>query len=286
MKNRAELLKKLSKDVKSLENKIEHRTLYNIRNYVISALLKSGIAIDYALPFILCATIIACSHTAKGNAPFRFDNVTQKAGIETIDTSNGIHIEHISYDYNYNDEILEYSTGWTLDENGLYQRTVTSYRISDKINIEDVDSVLSMSKEEIDNLLIITNIKTIRKNTLTSEDEIYNSDAIIIVNHIESEDEFITRTETLEENVFHSVCFVLLSLYWGYNLSNIGKIFVKTHIRDRLREYEPLFKQIDKKELEIMKKILEMKKNNLAMIYDSTSDINTRDVRSYRLRKI
>lgn len=285
MNNRNTLVNKLTRDVKALENKIEHRSLYNIRNVVLKALLKSGIAIDYALPFILASVIIAHSQAAKGDAPFHIDEITEKAGIETIDTSNGIHLEHVSYDFSYDEELIEYSTGWITNDKGLYERTVTSYRISDEVDLSETDKILSMSKEEIEDILVVTNIKTICKNTLTPEDKIYDSDALIVVNHSESEDETLTRQETSSENVWNSIWFIIMALSWGNNTRMVEKLFVKTYIRDRLREYEPLFRQINKEELETMKKILEVKKQNLAMIDETSNNIGESEGYSYRLRK-
>lgn len=285
MKNRNELVNKLSKDVKKLENKIEHRKIYNIHNFVVKSLLKSGIAIDYALPFILASIVIAHSYSAKGNAPFHIDEITEKASIETIDTSSGIHLENVSYDFSYDDELIEYSTGWVTNDKGLYERTVTSYRISDEINLSETDKILSMSKEEIENMLVVTNIQTICKNTLTPEDKIYDADALIVINHSESEDETITRQETSSENIWNSIWFIIMALCWGNNVRNIEKLFVKTYIRDRLREYEPLFRQINKEELETMKRILEVKKQNLAMIDETSNNIGENEGYTYRLRK-
>lgn len=281
-----ELVEKLTNDVNRLQNKIEHRNLYNVRNFVIKALLKSGIAIDYALPFILAAIIIANSQASKGDAPFRIDEITEKAGIETIDTSSGIHLEHISYDFSYNDELIEHSTGWIINDKGLYERTVTSYRLNDEINLEDTEKIMSMTKEEVDQALVITNVRTIKKNTLTPEDSIYNSDAIIVINHSESEEETFTRLETTSENVLHSIWYIVLALCWGNNFRNIEKLFVRTYIRDRLREYEPLFRQINKEELETMRKILKVKQENLAMINSESKNIGEKEGYSYRLRRV
>ena len=285
MMNSESLVKKLKSETDQLEKKMEHRKLYNIRNTVIRALIKSGIVIDYALPFIIATIIIAHSQTAKGNPPFKTDEITQKAGIETIDTSSGIHVEHLSYDFSYENNVLEYSTGWIVNDKGLYQRTVTSYRLNDSISLEDTDAVLSMSKEEIERALVVTNVQTIQKNTLSPEDYIYDEDAIIVVNHTDSEEQTITRPETSGENALNSIWFIVMSLCWGNNVRNIEKIFVKTYMRDKLREYEPLFRKINKDELEEMKKILEIKKRNLAMISPS-ENVNTEDNGySYRLRR-
>lgn len=281
-----ELVEKLTNDVNRLQNKIEHRNLYNVRNFVIKALLKSGIAIDYALPFILAAIIIANSQASKGNAPFHIDEIKEKAGIETIDTSSGIHLEHISYDFSYDDELIEHSTGWIINDKGLYERTVTSYRLNDEINFEDTEKIMSMTKEEVEQALVITNIKIIKKNTLTPEDSIYNSDAIIVINHSESEENTFTRLETTSENVWHSIWYIVLVLCWGNNVRNIEKIFVRTYIRDRLREYEPLFRKINKEELETMRKILKLKQENLTMINNGSKNIGEKEGYSYRLRRV
>lgn len=279
-----ELMKKLTKDANRLQNKIEHRKLYNIRNTVVRSLIKSGIAVDYALPFIIVAMILANAQTSKGNAPFRVDEIVEKAGIETIDTSSGIHLEHLSYDFDYDDELIEYSTGWIVNEQGLYERTVTSYRLNDDIDLENKEKILEMTKDDIDNALVITDIKTVKKNTLNPEDQIYNSDAIIVIDHSESEEETITRLETKSENFWQSLWYVVLVLSYGNNVRLLEKIFVKTYMRDKLREYEPYFRKINKEELDTMKKILKMKQENLSMLNnDNNSSI---DGYSYKLRRI
>lgn len=279
-----ELMKKLTKDANRLQNKIEHRKLYNIRNAVVRSLIKSGIAVDYALPFIIVAMIITNAQTSKGNAPFRVDEIVEKAGIETIDTSSGIHLEHLSYDFDYDDELIEYSTGWIVNEQGLYERTVTSYRLNDDIDLENKEKILEMTKDDIDNALVITDIKTVKKNALNPEDQIYNSDAIIVIDHSESEEETITRLETKSENFWHSLWYIVLVLSYGNNVRLLEKIFVKTYMRDKLREYEPSFRKINKEELDTMKKILKMKQENLSMLNnDNNSSI---DGYSYKLRRI
>ncbi len=284
MINNDKLMKKLTKDANRLQNKIKYRKLYNIRNAVVRPLIKSGIAVDYALPFIIVAIIVANAHSSEGNVPFRADEIVKKASIETIDTSSGIHLEHLSFDFDYDDELIEYSTGWIINEQGLYERTVTSYRLDDKIDLENKEKILEMTKDDIDNALVITNIKTVKKSTLDPEDEIYNSDAIIVIDHSDSEEETITRLETKSENFWYSLYYIVLVLCCGNSVRCIEKVFVKTYIRDKLRKYEPFFRKINKKELEQMKKILKMKQENLSMLNgDNNSDI---DRYSYKLRKI
>ena len=142
-----------------------------------------------------------------------------------------------------------------------------------------------MSKEEIENILVITNVQTICKNTLTPEDKIYAEDALIIINHYKSDDETIVRQETLSENLLYSIGFIVMVLLCGNTFRNIEKLFVKTYIRDILKSYEPLFRQINKKELEKMRRILEVKKQNLAMIGETSNNNEENEVYSLRLKK-
>lgn len=284
MKNSNDLIKKLTSDVIRLQNRIEHRNFYNIRNLVIGSIIKGGIAIDYTLPFIISSIIIANSQSFKEDAPFQFDEKIERAEIETIDTSSGIHLEHISHDFSYSDELIEHSTGWVMNDEGLYERIRTSYKLSSKVDLSDTEKILSMSKEEIDNILVITNIKTIKKDSLTPEDSIYNEDAIIVINYGETEKDFITRQETLSENLRHSIWYIVLVLFSGIGFESIKEVFIKTYIRDKLREYDLKFRPITKQELETMKKILQVKQENLAMI--SREAILEEESYSYKLRKL
>ncbi len=282
MMDREKLVDKLSHDVKKMENKIEYIKLYNIRNAIIKTLIKSGIIVDYALPFLLSTIIVSSFQFSKNNPPFIEDEISVKARIETIDTSNGGHIEHLSYDFEYSDKMIQYSTGWTINERGLYQRTITSYRLNNNIDLSDTDKVLAMSKEEIDNILVITNIQTIQKNSLSAEDYIYSEDALIIIDHTISDTEMIFRKETFGENVLNSTWFIVVLLSWGINIKFLESKIIKEHIRDVLKKYEPLFNKINKEEME---KILELRKQNLEMLTSSEEIDKDNNCYAYRLRK-
>lgn len=282
MKNNKSIVNKLATDVKKTEKQIEQRNLYNIRNTIITIVLKSGIAIDYALPFIISSLIILNIYLDKKNPPFIIDNIKEKANVETIDTSNGINIKHISYDFNYDEESLEHSTKWIIDENNLYERTSTSYKINDEINLNETKKILSMSKEELDNILDITNIETIYKSVLTPDDEIYNDDILVITNHTKSETETITRPETPIENVLNTSIFLTLSLCCGFTISIMKKHLVKTSIKDKLKEYEQSFNTIKIDDLNKMKQLLKIKKQNLIMLSKTATTIKDNKDENYQ----
>ncbi len=284
MKNKEQFYKRLVKQEKSLQNKIEHQKFYNIRNLAIRALLKSGIAIDYALPFLMSSIIVGTIQAKLGVTPFIVDNKVLFPSIETIDTSSGLHLENISYDVSYDEESIEYTTGWKINKYGLYERTSTSYRISKDIDITNIEKLLSMSKEELDAALIVTNIENIYKETLSSDDMIYNQDAIIVINNSKSNDEYMIGKEPVTANVFYTILFIIVSSILGVGFKKIGNILIKTKIRDKLREYQSYFHKLNSADLKEIEKILQVTKQNLALLAESTPNINESDSYIYKLR--
>ena len=266
MFDRNKLVNILTNEINQLENKIEHRKFYSVRNFVVKSLIRSGIAIDYALPYILATILVFQYQVLRGNIPFRYDDIKVRTGIETIDTSTGIHLEHISEDFDYDYVILEHSTGWSINDDGLYERVVTSYRMNFEIDLSNIKNVLFMSKDEIDNIFEVFDVQTINKTNLNYEDSVYNEEAIILISQVYSNDNVITRKESLGENIFNSLAFLLGVFLLGSCFKNIAKCFIKIDIRDRLKVYESLFNEINLQELE---KILEIKKQNLALITSS-----------------
>lgn len=266
MFDRNKLVNILTNEINQLENKIEHRKFYSVRNFVVKSLIRSGIAIDYALPYILATILVFQYQASRGNIPFRFDDIKVRTGIETIDTSTGIHLEHISEAFDYDYVILEHFTGWSINDDGLYERVVTSYRMNFEIDLSDIKNVLFMSKDEIDNIFEVFDVQTINKTNLNYEDSVYNEEAIILISQVYSNDNIITRKESLAENIFNSLAFLLGVFLLGSCFKNIAKCFIKIDIRDRLKVYESLFNEINLQELE---KILEIKKQNLALITSS-----------------
>ena len=102
MKNRDELMNFFINEVDDLEKKINNISLYNLRAYVAKTLVKSGIAIDYALPFILSAIVIyECFNEFGGNRPFFVDEIVRQANVKRMYTSTGFFHEKSSFDYEY-----------------------------------------------------------------------------------------------------------------------------------------------------------------------------------------
>ena len=281
MINNEELIEKLTKNVKKIQDKIEFKNLYNIRNIVVRLLLKSGICIDFALPFITALIVILNISSVKDDLPFHIDEITVDANIETIDASNDGILDNSFYD----GEIVEYLTEWTMNDGGIYERVVTSYKLDDKLSSSDKSKVINMSKDELDKMFTVSNVKTINKDTLS--DYYYlldDSNTVIIIDHLK-EKETITRLETKTENFVNSLNFLCLLVAIGNVIAVLKKLTLKDAIKNKLSEYDSYFKFIRKSELETMKKILQLRQENLMMLNDNYNNIGEHEGYSYRLRK-
>lgn len=281
MINNEELIEKLTKNVKKIQDKIEFKNLYNIRNIVVRLLLKSGICIDFALPFITALLVILNISSVKDDLPFHIDEITVDANIETIDASNDAILDNSFYD----GEIVEYLTEWTMNDRGIYERVVTSYKLDDKLSSSDKSKVINMSKDELDKMFTVSNVKTINKDTLS--DYYYlldDSNTVIIIDHLK-EKETITRLETKTENFVNSLNFLCLLVAIGNVIAVLKKLTLKDAIKNKLSEYDSYFKFIRKSELETMKKILQLRQENLMMLNDNYNNIGEHEGYSYRLRK-
>ena len=142
MLNKEKLLKNLEKDINNLENRINHRILYNFRNAIITFFIKSGIIVDKSLPFILSSIILFYGGKIKGKTPFICDKIKENATLITTvtSTSNNLDskIEYKSYPYN---KSIEYSTKWKLNNNGFYERTITQYELNSFVNTLTIDEI-------------------------------------------------------------------------------------------------------------------------------------------------
>lgn len=281
MINNEELIEKLTKNVKKIQDKIEFKNLYNIRNIVVQLLLKSGICIDFALPFITALLVILNISSVKDDLPFHIDEITVDANIEAIDASNDDMLDNSFYD----GEIVEYLTEWTMNARKIYERVVTSYKLDDKLSSSDKSKVINMSKDELDKMFTVSNVKTINKDTLS--DYYYlldDSNTVIIIDHLK-EKETITRLETKTENFVNSLNFLCLLVAIGNVIAVLKKLTLKDAIKNKLSEYDSYFKFIRKSELETMKKILQLRQENLMMLDDNYNNIGEHEGYSYRLRK-
>lgn len=273
MNNRKNIYNLFKNEVKSTENMLNNRRLYNIRNLFVLLFLKSGISLDYIKPYILSVIMLLSLKTYKEDRPFVRDDLISYSTIEDTITSNGYNSTSIIE--SDRDDLLQYSTGWYINQYGLYERIVTSYNINKLIDLDDTSKIFSMSQEELECLLDISNIETINKSVLSDEDLIYNTDTIIITNHYESDIYYEINKERKFDNFTRTFGFIILSFFIGTGILMIESKYVKRYPRDILKECEKKYRIISKDEYEKFINVLKLKQDNLKLLednYDNRSD--------------
>ena len=265
MLDKEDLLKVLKYDIKDLEDKIDNPKKSRLKNSLVSFLLKMGIVVDYSLPFILVSFLIFNSFKSFGNLPFSKNKIKDFSNVEKISSSTGLEIEKKSYTKEYKN-CLQHTTGWIINELGLYERIVTTYKIDDKIDLNNTSKILAMSKEEIEAAFTIINIEVIEKNSLNVDDELYTEDMLIVIAGYEDKNDYIYRDENNLENVIITILYLAFVMEFGYMISLVNRLFIKRNLRDKCKDLQEKFRPINKKELKELKMMLELKKENLELL--------------------
>lgn len=266
MNTKKNIIDKLNKDINKVEYQINHTSIYNFYVFLLKLVVNFGITLDKLFPYIISAALIANSNHFQNNKPFNIDKIPVKPSIEVITTSNGITKELISYEKKYNKEEIEYSTGWTINKQGLYERKITTYYLERDIDEYDIDAILNMSKNELESLLKIKNIEIIKKNTLSEDDYLYEKEGIIIINHYISDEEVKLVDETILSNIFNSTAYIALVLLLSKTIKFTKKICLKVNIKDELNKIKAQNYYVDFIDREQLIKVLEIKKQNLEIL--------------------
>ena len=272
---------KVSKDIKLLESRVNPTTLDKVKKHVATTLLRLGIGVEYALPLIMSFVVIFSILEKRGDAPFRIDRVVDTVHTKEIDTTDGTHLEFNSIDSYEDDENIEYSSAWKINEHGMYERKSIIFSMDKDLDLSDTNKILNMSEEELKNSFQIIDIKKVSKSSLDDLDNIYNTDTVVITKTGDSIGDTI-RDETTAENITTSVIYIMGSLLTGIFS---GAIFFKL-IGDKLkrkaygciRSYGPFADS----EIAYMKNLLEIKKENLALLTDTYEEDSSKTYRKIR----
>ena len=263
MSDEEKLLKSLTKEVKDMENMIKNAKLYKLKKQFKKNLIKSGIVLNHVIPYALASFISYGSVSAIGYNPFSYEKVKENAKIETFETSTGLNRKTSSKDIEYGSNSFGHTTAWKLNDNGLYERTMTVYEIDDSIDLSDTDKVLSMTKEEVEAKLNIIDIKTIQKDVLNDEDKIYDEDMLIITRSTEDEDDFKMRNETFFENILDVGFWIALTIVFGAAIRVINKKLFKLDEKLKAIDESIVIEEVD---VNTISEVLKVKKHNLEMI--------------------
>lgn len=285
MKNKNDMINKLKKEISKLQYNVDNTKKYNTKAFMMRRLLNGGKFVNGLAPYLLTSAIIFSQSALEKNPPFHIDQVPQEVRIETIDSTNGYHqinkYYDSEYDYNYNfaTKFAEHSTAWTLNENNMYERTSTKYIVNQELYSKSVEALLAIPIDELVDNLLIEYVQVIQKKDLDKQDAIYNEEVVVITDHIISDDEYYMRYETENENILYSMAFIVFSLLCGFGAKQLRSLVTRDQIKNTLEGYLSKYKNIEKEDIENIKKIIALKKENLALLEGEEELVYTRRLR-------
>ena len=240
---------------------IKYHQLYSIKSLIIKLLLKSGILLDYAYPYILSILIMLNVGFYKNHKPFDYDPAKKITTENIYDSNNNT---EINFDNNiiYDNDYLIYRTPWELVDGKYISKETTFVLNQNEQNKSILPSLLKMDYDEIKSLFEIKSIKTIYKNNSNSDD------ALVTV---------IVHDETLSPKSVkiidaYSTLYVILVFLEGLGISKFNKIIFKNCIRNKLSELDKGPIIYSKKEINMLKEIIENDRKNLEYINNNNYD--------------
>lgn len=266
MRNNSDIKAQLESEIEELEYKIKNRKKYNRGKKFKYILIKALIILELAFPFVLglCATKILFD--AFGKTPIKRSKIVDKPSVQYIVDSNENEKTTISYNEKYDENLIEYSTGWILNNNGLFERQVTIYELNDKEIRSNYRNILSLSKDELATFFKVIDYQKIQKTKLDETDLNYETNYIVIKQVIDDEKYYRVRNETDFENFLETFVFFFMVYIEGFVIDDLIGMILKRCISTKIEYYELVNRPIKEKDIEELKKILALKKENLKLL--------------------
>ncbi len=277
--NKTKLMNKLNKDIRFLERKMQYPKLYNTRNCLINLLLRFGIVLDFSVPFIMTFIVVANTKFVNTKDLITYEDKVSRKNIETIDTSDGSHIENINSNI-YDKNFIECSYVFKSDKNNYERKTIT-YEVNDEIDLNSLDNILSMDNDELVKLLDKLNLKS----SIKIEKSDYVDDIVKVVNHkfVNEKYKVLKLTDSNLNNILR-LNAMFWAFCWMYNM--LQKIILKGKIKDLLEEQETYFKPINDEELELINELLESRRKNINLLFNESGLEEKKDVPILRRRNL
>ena len=221
------LEKDIIKDINRNKKIIKYHQLYSIKSLIIKLLLKSGILLDYAYPYILSILIMLNVGFYKNHKPFDYDPAKKITTENIYDSNNNT---EINFDNNiiYDNDYLIYRTPWELVDGKYISKETTFVLNQNEQNKSILPSLLKMDYDEIKSLFEIKSIKTIYKNNSNSDDAL-----VTVIVHDET-----LSPKTVREIDAYSTLYVILVL-GGFMNNNLSK--EQLEIKERLERIINIF---------------------------------------------
>lgn len=250
----------MKKEIDSLELEIKHFPLTNLKQSSIRNLKISARALQFAAPYIVTAGLTAGLFSFFDATPFyNGDETRSYAQVKTEMNSEGDVSYQKQYEFFDNSEgQLRYYTKWKKEDNGYYSRIVQTYSL-DKKSFEDVKKLFDQKNKTLEDILGEPTSNVIETKNNLSEKEIKKEAILKAVIYNEDKDDYIIKKETVVENVFATLLYLLITVF-----AELLPIYIREEYSsfNFFTCFSRLKEEYAKKDIQQLKKKLEIKKEN------------------------
>lgn len=267
MGNSEQMLNKLIDDLKKSEEIVNNLESYNRKCSFFKILLKISLILHKSIPFVLSLVIM-------GSFLSKVDAITNKektvyATLGKTVTSSGYERSVSTYDDVEEQEMFYHTTGWVQnDQTGLWSRSETVYSLNlpKTMALENYEEILSMSKEEVESLVKVTDYREITKKYLTEEDHLYDEDAIVITFYTDDLSTFKIVPIDALDIIGRILLYAMLSAILGAGFKVVVKyVFKEFRIPEKISELELGYRTYTVEERNKLAELLELRKSSLSI---------------------
>lgn len=234
---REKVMLEMEKEIKSLENVINHRFVNDIKRDLIKRTKISLIYSKKLLPLLASMGITAGIASYFSWTPFKLDDQKYYKETKTImDSNSNIRYEEQYNSYDEQNRLRSYGK-WEKVEDNLYKRKVTIYSIpNDVTSLEDVEGYLKTTGSEV-----------IEYKNNVSEEELKQGEFYEGEFYSKDKNEYIIAKETKLNNIGSTAIWIIANMYMGLFLLGAGRNY---DYLEKIKEIEEQYKEIDYHDLE------------------------------------
>ena len=243
-------------NIKHNQNIINNPKIYSVKSIIIKLLIKSGIILDYAYPYILSALILLNSSYFKSSNLNKFESKTKTRVEEIYDNHNNYVINTNIDEFLSNKDLIIYTTPWELIDNRYVGTKIILTININYLNEKNIPKILQMN---YDQLLLHFNVYS--KETIYKDNSNEEENTITIIYH-----STIDNKKDIIKNKLNILLYLTLNILGGLGLSKVNKIIIKSKTKDKLNELdnEPVI--YGKDEINRLNDIIQNEKDNLEFI--------------------
>lgn len=246
----------IKNNIKHNQNIINKPYLCSVKSIIIKLLIKSGLFLDYAYPYILSSLILLNSSYFKNNKPFIPESKNRTRIEEIYDNHNKYEMNTNEEEFLSNKDLIIYTTPWELIDNKYVCKKITLTININYLNERNISQVLQMNYDQLLSYFSVYSEEAIFKDNSNEE-----ANTITIIYH-----RTIDNNKDIVKNNLNTLLYTILTILCGLGINKIDKIIIKSKIKDKLNELdnEPII--YGKDEIYRLNDIIQNEKSNLEFI--------------------